>query len=687
MTISSKAATAAYLRGLMRSFAPDSKPGQKLVEWLRQNRDQLGFDLEAALRLPAPSAGQRIRLPESTTLLPVQWAAVSDALAAMQGAAVTGDPVSANIAALAGALGLDREAADVFRFVIEAERDKSFEWLCTLILSTRCVDTLGLIAAGIGSDPTTVWNAVCTGPLGTLQLVKLAANGGDELACFVPPRIAQALMPPNLGLPDIERHLIGRFLAPILDAEDFGHIAAELQFVKRLLGQALESGRTGVNILLHGIPGTGKTEFCKTVAAALGADLFGVGEVDDWGGEPDRSERLDALMLADRLAEHRGHTLLLFDEMQDLLRSDDTVRATYARRGRHVGSKVFMNRLLEQNRVPILWASNDIYAFDPAYIRRMSYVLEMKPLPLKARTRMIAKTAERCGMVLAQDQAVQLARRYRVAPGIVGTAIASAQAAGGDAAEITFAADALARAVEQFTPPAAVASVGFNVALVNADIDLAALERRATQFSAPRDLSLFLYGPPGTGKSAFARHLAEAMDMEPLFRRASDLLSKWVGETEQRLADAFAEARDDRRFLIIDEAEPFLWSRSGDSRSWEVSMVDEFLVQMESHPLPLVCTSNLLEAVDSAALRRFTLKIKFDFLAWPQVEGAYRHFFRRPAPPALRQLTALTPSDFASVIKQCRLLGGDAAADDARLVDLLEREIALKKIQSRRIGF
>ncbi|HVT53704.1 MAG TPA: ATP-binding protein [Dongiaceae bacterium] len=686
MTISSKAAIAAYLCSFMRSFAPDTKPGQRLAEWLRHNRDRLGFDLDAALRLPAPSVGQRIRLPERDVLLPLQWAAVSRALAASQDAAIPlGDPVAANITALATALDLDPPAADVFRFVVATERDKSFEWLCTQILSTRCLDTLGLIAAGIGSDPTTVWNALSTGPLGTLQLVKVAANAGDDLACFVPPRITQALMPPNQGLADIERHLIGRPLPPTLDAEDYGHIAAELRFVKRLLGNALARGTAGVNVLFHGIPGTGKTELCKTIAAELGVDLFGVGEVDDWGGEPDRSERLDALTLAARLAERRGNTLLLFDEMQDLLRSDDE-HASYARRRRNVGSKVFMNRLLERNRVPILWASNDLHVFDPAFIRRMSYVLEMKPLPIKARTRMVAKTAERSGMALDHDQAAALARRYRGAPGIVSGAIASVQAAGGDAAEIVFAADALARAVEHVTPPAAAVSGPFNAALANADIDLAALERRMKQPSAPRDLSLFLYGPPGTGKSAFARHLAAAMDLEPMFRRASDLLSKWVGETEQRLAEAFTEAREDHRFLIIDEAEPFLWSRSSGSRSWEVSMVDEFLVQMESHPMPLACTSNLLEAVDSAALRRFTLKVKFDFLSRPQAENAYRHFFDRPAPAALGELTSLTPSDFAAVIKQCRFLGGDAI-EDARLVALLEREVAAKNGAARRIGF
>jgi SpoVK/Ycf46/Vps4 family AAA+-type ATPase len=171
-----------------------------------------------------------------------------------------------------------------------------------------------------------------------------------------------------------------------------------------------------------------------------------------------------------------------------------------------------------------------------------------------------------------------------------------------------------------------------------------------------------------------------------MLRRGSDLLSMWIGETEKRLARAFAEARSDQRFLIIDEAEPFLWNRSGESRSWEVSMVDELLIQMEAHTLPFACTTNLPEAVDTAALRRFTLKVKFDFLNADQAAKAYTHFFAREAPPVLRHLTALTPSDFASVAKRCRLLNLPMERD-APLIEMLEGEVAGKRLPARKIGF
>jgi SpoVK/Ycf46/Vps4 family AAA+-type ATPase len=202
----------------------------------------------------------------------------------------------------------------------------------------------------------------------------------------------------------------------------------------------------------------------------------------------------------------------------------------------------------------------------------------------------------------------------------------------------------------------------------------------------PRNVSFCFYGPPGTGKSAFAIALAEAMEMEPLLQRASDLQSKWIGGTEKNLAAAFARAREDDQFLIIDEAEPFLWNRNDATRSWEVSAVNEMLVQMESHTLPLACTTNLLDTIDPAGLRRFAFKIKFDFMRPAQVEAAYRKFFRREAPPALKEMTTLTPSDFASVGKRLQWLG-DASVSDAKLLDLLQAEVSMKRLPARRIGF
>src|SRR4030095_1130220 len=168
-------------------------------------------------------------------------------------------------------------------------------------------------------------------------------------------------------------------------------------------------------------------------------------------------------------------------------------------------------------------------------------------------------------------------------------------------------------------------------------------------------------------------------------KRGSDLLSKWIGETERNLARAFEEARDENAFLIIDEAEGFLWNRAGAEKSWEVTMVNELLVQMETHPLPFACTTNHLDRIDPAALRRFAFKVKFDFLTPAQSAEAYRRFFAGAPPPALRQVANLTPGDFAVVAKKQRLLGqlGEAAPDTVRL---LEQEVAANNLRAMKIG-
>ena len=119
---------------------------------------------------------------------------------------------------------------------------------------------------------------------------------------------------------------------------------------------ALRSGARGVNVLVYGPPGTGKTEFCKTLAARLGADLYSVGEADENGDEPARHERLQDLRFAQRLLAGGGGSVLLFDEMEDLLQAvDEQHRGAgsmpFSRFGssrlRTGGSKVLLNRLLE----------------------------------------------------------------------------------------------------------------------------------------------------------------------------------------------------------------------------------------------------------------------------------------------------------------------------------------------------
>ena len=109
------------------------------------------------------------------------------------------------------------------------------------------------------------------------------------------------------------------------------------------------------------------------------------------------------------------------------------------------------------------------------------------------------------------------------------------------------------------------------------------------------------------------------------------------------------------------------------------------LTWMEAHPLPFCCTTNLIEQIDPAALRRFVFKVKLDYLDRPRVALAFERFFGRPAPAEALTLSALTPSDFVTVGKKAAFLG--QSEDTSALVDLLAAECRAKPGRPLPIGF
>jgi SpoVK/Ycf46/Vps4 family AAA+-type ATPase len=223
----------------------------------------------------------------------------------------------------------------------------------------------------------------------------------------------------------------------------------------------------------------------------------------------------------------------------------------------------------------------------------------------------------------------------------------------------------------------------YDINLVNTDIDIDDLTHKI-QKSGKLNFSLCMYGEPGTGKSLYGRYLANVLGVEVVFKRASDLISKWVGETEQNIAAAFAEAKSKKAMLIFDEADSFLQNRNNAHNSWEISQVNEMLTWMESHEYPFICTTNLLDTLDEASLRRFTFKIKFDFMTTAQVNHAIEHFFG--IQNANINIKGLTAGDFATVKKKVDFL---EIKDLNEIIKMLNDEVKVKKSKTLQdtIGF
>jgi transitional endoplasmic reticulum ATPase len=139
--------------------------------------------------------------------------------------------------------------------------------------------------------------------------------------------------------------------------------------------------------------------------AHLGFSVQFCGESGDGDCEPNRRERIAALMIANAIGGVARKTIIVVDEADDLFAGIDEDDASNRR-----GSKVFMNRLVERAAAPTIWITNEIDRLGPSVIRRMNLVLRFAKPSLAVRKRMVERIASGSGYRLNANAVVDLAR-------------------------------------------------------------------------------------------------------------------------------------------------------------------------------------------------------------------------------------------------------------------------------------
>ena len=639
--------------------------------------------------------------------------------------------VEKNIDALASLLQLNRAERALLLYGTLARYQRDLRSLLVEFKVSNAPEAYAAIAEVAGVKAPEVAEALRAGSrLERIGMVEnlISEHNITDLADLM--KVSDKLPPVLMRKYRDHNELMAVFTRPAARSElalqDFAFVREDADVLVALLRNAVAGKEQGVNVLLYGPPGTGKTELAKVVAQAAGLDLFEVEYADRDGNSLSGRDRYRSLQIAQVFLKASSHSALLFDEVEDVFPPISSEAAQLMARSDQlsapvtgsVSGKAWVNQILESNSVPTLWVTNRIEQIDPAFRRRFAYHLELRSPPPGAREGIVRKTLE--GVNVSEAFVARLAARKGLTPAQIRTAVRFARLASAPESAVDAQVDAAGmQAILSGGRPALTEAL-IERQLANADValgnkaqsagrssvttyDLAMLNvesrfdvSRITQaLKARTHGSLCFYGPPGTGKTALAEHIASALEQPLIIKQASDLMSKYVGETEHNMAAMFKEAELEKAVLLLDEADSFLQDRRGAQRTYEVTEVNEMLQGMERYKGIFICTTNLFESLDQAALRRFTFKIRFMPLNAAQRETMFvtealagdAEQLDGSLKARLGRLEQICPGDFAAVKRQTEILATTFSADE--FLSQLEAEHRLKPEvrEARGMGF
>jgi SpoVK/Ycf46/Vps4 family AAA+-type ATPase len=180
-------------------------------------------------------------------------------------------------------------------------------------------------------------------------------------------------------------------------------------------------------------------------------------------------------------------------------------------------------------------------------------------------------------------------------------------------------------------------------------------------------LSALFYGPSGTGKTLAAEAIGAELGVDVYQVDLSQLVSKYIGETEKNLRAVFDAAEDGGAVLLFDECDALFGKRGevqyGHDRYANLE-VSYLLQRMEAYRGVAILTSNMRSAIDPAFFRRIRFVVAFPFPDYEQRLAIWRRSFGPQAPTENLDLAKLARLNVAGgSIRNIALYAAFLAAD------------------------
>ncbi|MCG6150282.1 ATP-binding protein [Leptospira levettii] len=456
-------------------------------------------------------------------------------------------------------------------------------------------------------------------------------------------------------------------------------------------------------ILFYGSPGSGKTEFAKSLVAEVQKTLFKINNKE----ADSKKEKRTALIIGTTLSAE-SNNVLLFDEADDILNEggksgffDEKVPE----------KKIWMNEFLDQMKGKLIIITNESSSIHESVLRRFDYSLEFFPAEPKRRLYYWNRVLEleNVNNLLNHSEIEELAHTYPAGVGGISIVVKAAKKICNNRKDDKFLSvikDVMNKhthltkgRIQKFT----LSPTPYDSKILHVDSNLEDLERLIEEYKRKWEeqeesnlgsLCLLFHGKPGTGKTEYAKHIAKTFNLELMQKRGSDLQSPFLGMTEMLIAQAFQEAESNKSIFFLDEADSFFRSRDLAVRSWEVTQTNEFLTWMESFRGIFIASTNFMKDFDHAALRRFAWKGEFKSLRRDdKIEIVCQYFPHLKETliflekESIKEIPDLTVGDIRAVWNRFRFRDPKKISGE-ELIQSLQSEVSYKSnTQLKSIGF
>lgn len=467
--------------------------------------------------------------------------------------------------------------------------------------------------------------------------------------------------------------------------------------------QLLKSNQP-VSILILGAPGAGKTQYAKSLIQAAGLKMATYRnelEVND-DSETKAIRRLNCY-----LSLKKDDQVLVVDEAEKVLQ---TREFSFFGMNLSSGQKGTINNMLEKSENKCIYIVNYTNEMDESTLRRFTYSIKFNAMP-KETLRNIAEEKLQCVKMPAvlKNDILDLCGQYKVTGASVDNVVKAIKALDyqkgkedkvrKDIKSVLEANSSLLYGKKKMRDAV---KKSYDLSVLNTSVEPSeivdmlktyeAYKKENTDEETSEGARMLFYGLSGTGKTELARYISTVLSKPLLLKRCSDLLGPYVGQTERLIAEAFEEAEATDSILLFDEADSFFADRAGAKQSWERTLVNEFLTQMEEFNGICICTTNLRKIMDPAMQRRFHIITEFKALNEDGIRTLLKTFFGKfkfndCQIQELAKYNTVTPGDFGSLKSKMRFVPQEKLNSEYVVNELLKIQDEKRMNGGAKIGF